>query len=722
MTDVVNTGTAANSGNGDPLRTAFQAINAKFVAQDADITERFNQAGMLLVNRGAWAPSRTYEATPQREWVVNGGQAYVVASNHVSGASFATDLASGKWLAADVAQLITDLAASSGSNLIGYMPDGVGAVASTVQAKLRESVSVLDFYANGVSGVKVDPTGVVDSTLGIQAFFDYISSVDVGVAVCDGSFLVSSGIFIGPSTGTMKTLSIMGSPTFTASGAIDTVVTMRNCQDLFWSGVVSAIGTGSNSYVSRTCRVGIKIGDNGTVSRMTLGGLVARKFNQVGVSVRELSTLSDLGNIRVSDCGSGYSSSGYSLEGTWNTKVDTGTSGSTGQLSTITVNVLPPSMDASQPTFIIINGQPYYVSSVDAVNMKLSVFPWIDTSLSSGSFRYLFGGGVYTSGGDAGILGIGMVDAVRCSVGLHTDALYGMIASRVVTQFCGVGFAVGGSPSGAAVTFQINGIYCENNDFDLLRVTRSKIGGHIVSEYAFNFGKVAWVTAPRSSANALLGSTGGALSSIIIDSIGVSHSHSKSPMNLADGGSTLALNIFESPNWSKIFRKNSWSVNLATPDSTKNNCFGYDAATLVCIGTGTGGKPTGTFTFNAPVGSTVNGLSTTTFTGFTGPAVFYIYYVFSSSDYEVFCMTEASAGSATYDPPSLADGEGAVTTVTVPGAVLGDYSSASFSRDLQGITLTSWVSAADTVSVRFQNETGTTVNLAAGTLKANARD
>jgi hypothetical protein len=56
---------------------------------------------------------------------------------------------------------------------MSYIPAGVGAVTTTVQGKLRESVSVLDFYANGVSGVPVDPMGVVDSTLGIQAAIDY---------------------------------------------------------------------------------------------------------------------------------------------------------------------------------------------------------------------------------------------------------------------------------------------------------------------------------------------------------------------------------------------------------------------------------------------------------------------------------------------------------------------------------------------------------------------
>lgn len=75
--------------------------------------------------------------------------------------------------------------------------------------------------------------------------------------------------------------------------------------------------------------------------------------------------------------------------------------------------------------------------------------------------------------------------------------------------------------------------------------------------------------------------------------------------------------------------------------------------------------------------------------------------------------------TVTYDPPSLADGDGVTTTVTVAKAALGDFAAATFSNDLQGITLTAWVSAADTVSIRFQNESGGTVDLASGTLRVN---
>lgn len=73
--------------------------------------------------------------------------------------------------------------------------------------------------------------------------------------------------------------------------------------------------------------------------------------------------------------------------------------------------------------------------------------------------------------------------------------------------------------------------------------------------------------------------------------------------------------------------------------------------------------------------------------------------------------------SATYDPPSLADGVGTTTTVTCTGAALGGFARAAFSLDLQGISVTAYVSAANTVAVRFQNESGGTLDLASGTLK-----
>ena len=76
------------------------------------------------------------------------------------------------------------------------------------------------------------------------------------------------------------------------------------------------------------------------------------------------------------------------------------------------------------------------------------------------------------------------------------------------------------------------------------------------------------------------------------------------------------------------------------------------------------------------------------------------------------------SGSATFNAASLADGAGETTTITVTGAVLGDYVIVSHGIDLQGITVTGYVSAANTVSVRVQNESGGTLDLASSTLRA----
>lgn len=73
--------------------------------------------------------------------------------------------------------------------------------------------------------------------------------------------------------------------------------------------------------------------------------------------------------------------------------------------------------------------------------------------------------------------------------------------------------------------------------------------------------------------------------------------------------------------------------------------------------------------------------------------------------------------SVTYDPPLLGDGSGVTTTVVVTGAAVGDFVTASFSQDLQGITLTAYAYQNDGVAVRFQNESGGAVDLASGTLR-----
>lgn len=68
----------------------------------------------------------------------------------------------------------------------------------------------------------------------------------------------------------------------------------------------------------------------------------------------------------------------------------------------------------------------------------------------------------------------------------------------------------------------------------------------------------------------------------------------------------------------------------------------------------------------------------------------------------------------TYNPANLVDGAGETKDFTAIGAQLGDFVLVSAPYDLQGITATGYVSGTGTATVRLQNESGGTINLAEG--------
>lgn len=87
-----------------------------------------------------------------------------------------------------IAEIASDLSASSGSSLVGFVQSGTGAVTRTTQAKLRDFVSVKDFGAVG--------DGVTDDTAAIQLAFNAIT--DDGIIIFPpGTYKVTSGLLLG---------------------------------------------------------------------------------------------------------------------------------------------------------------------------------------------------------------------------------------------------------------------------------------------------------------------------------------------------------------------------------------------------------------------------------------------------------------------------------------------------------------------------------------------
>ena len=81
-------------------------------------------------------------------------------------------------------------------------------------------------------------------------------------------------------------------------------------------------------------------------------------------------------------------------------------------------------------------------------------------------------------------------------------------------------------------------------------------------------------------------------------------------------------------------------------------------------------------------------------------------------------FSDTWAVTCTLDAGNLIDGAGETDDVTIAGVALGDMViGASLGVDLVGLTVTGYVSAANTVKFRIQNESGSTVNLASATMK-----
>jgi len=94
--------------------------------------------------------------------------------------------------ASDPADIYAALAASSGSSLIGFLQAGTDAVATTVQTKLRQTVSVLDFGAVADGNLALD-TGTNNSTA-FNLALDYVGSLTLGSSEA-GAVYVPNGVY-----------------------------------------------------------------------------------------------------------------------------------------------------------------------------------------------------------------------------------------------------------------------------------------------------------------------------------------------------------------------------------------------------------------------------------------------------------------------------------------------------------------------------------------------
>ena len=212
--------------------------------------------------------------------VASGGEIWLtdaVAYKFVLKTSTAVTIGTYDNVTGNASGIYAAFAASSGSSLVGYLPAGTGAVATTVQTKLRESVSVKDFGAVG--------NGIADDTAAINAAHTYsVANNFPDIIFPSGTYLVSSGfnwspfvcpkstgnvvINFSPASGTLFAInSDYGQPAITVAtgGALDSERILFDSNFIFQA-----------TNATNTCKV--------FVLGTSTSALATRFINIVGVS------------------------------------------------------------------------------------------------------------------------------------------------------------------------------------------------------------------------------------------------------------------------------------------------------------------------------------------------------------------------------------------------------------------------------------------------------
>ena len=132
------------------------------------------------------------------------------------------------------------ISTSTGAAIVGFQAAGAGAVATDLQTRGRQIVYVTDFAANGVSGAKVDQTGVTDSTLGIQAAINLFSGTGWDGSTWHNPTASGTVIFPPGSYKITSTLTYNGGPSYGITLSSDMLGSALGA-NLVWEGAAGGI-------------------------------------------------------------------------------------------------------------------------------------------------------------------------------------------------------------------------------------------------------------------------------------------------------------------------------------------------------------------------------------------------------------------------------------------------------------------------------------------------
>jgi hypothetical protein len=130
------------------------------------------------------------------------------------------------------------------SSQVTYDPPFTGSVATNVEAKLAQYMSTNDF-------ADIDPTGVIDSTTGLQAAIDAAIAANQDLLINAGTYKITDTLTV-----TNTSIRIFGEGRYATT--IDSFATASAIKCAQWGGVLDAFGI----YINNTTGNGIEAGED----------------------------------------------------------------------------------------------------------------------------------------------------------------------------------------------------------------------------------------------------------------------------------------------------------------------------------------------------------------------------------------------------------------------------------------------------------------------------
>lgn len=487
----------------------------------------------------------------------------------------------------------------------------------------------------------------------LNAFLLYIADNDVGTAEVSGRLNTDAQVLFKPTAGRTgfaddepATKMIRGDLHLQAASAFaapDGLMKIDGFRWGKWDGTLSANGEGNLNIGTRTTRSCFKLE---RTANGRFKGFRPRYALGHGVHINGdtgLNTgLTRIDSLLSQYCGTVHSGSvAYRYQTAWSRDSRTGIAGAATQREILNTTTMPPVGIDENYLYLYLDGEVHHVQSVDRVNDQVTVYPWVKTTSSEAvAATWAWGASLLDTGNDGGLLVVDQLNSFFTGIGHIGDSLYGSRIQQAIAQGCTIGTVLGGSQSRVHLSHNCSQLYNELNDVHILLASQSVREAKFESAQETRLYAIKECFLPLQANDTKAPNIGAVFQGVEISVEGGTYKGRRYKPTGQKYPTSLEVHIGKEP-VNPSLHSNSFIFHLQAFDEDGSDLVGYDYETIRCYGTADSGIPTGSYTFNRPGASTINGTDgSVVFSTFTKPPIFNISYNRANDNFIVSNIAE----------------------------------------------------------------------------------